>query len=94
MIPIDKFARIIGYERIAIETFKNMDKQDQEILESYCNGVNDFVSNINIVKESASAKLLPLEFYAVGLNEFEPWTPKDSLSILKVLNFHLTWNWG
>lgn len=24
----------------------------------------------------------------------EPWTPIDTLSILKLLNFHLSWNWG
>ena len=42
----------------------------------------------------STAKLLPPEFYAVGLDHFEPWTPVDTLCILKLLDFHLSWNWG
>ena len=30
----------------------------------------------------------------IGVKEFLPWTPVDSVCILKLLNFHLSWNWG
>ncbi len=46
------------------------------------------------MKERSSAKLLPYEFYLMKHYEIEPWTPVDSICILKLLNFHLSWNWG
>jgi penicillin amidase len=44
--------------------------------------------------EGATANLLPPEFYLLGISEIEPWTPLDSLSMVKLMNFHLTWNWN
>jgi acyl-homoserine lactone acylase PvdQ len=71
-----------------------MDNDDKEILQSYCDGINDFVDGIGLTKVNSTAKLLPPEFYAVGLDKFEPWTPINTLALLKLLNFHLSWNWG
>lgn len=84
---------MIGFHRIALETFESLDTDDKELLQSYSNGVNDFLSNVKLFSEGASAHLLPPEFYAVGLKEVEPWTPVNSLEIAKLLNFHLSWNW-
>ena len=38
---------------------------------------------------------MPLEFYIFGLtpDSLDPWHPIDSLSILRVLNFFLSWSW-
>ena len=41
-----------------------------------------------------SAKLLPPEYILLGIKEVRPWTPLDSVSIVKLLNFHLSWNWN
>lgn len=41
----------------------------------------------------ATANYLPLEFANVGLTEFAPWTPLDTLSVLGACKFLLTWNW-
>lgn len=46
------------------------------------------------MSSDASAKLLPPEFYTEGIYKMEPWRPVDSLCLLKILNFHLSWNWG
>ena len=46
------------------------------------------------MKESATAKLLPPEFYMFNYTNIDPWKIVDSLCIMKVLTFHLSWNWG
>ena len=44
--------------------------------------------------DGSSAKLLPPEFYTFGLNNnFELWTPVDSLAIINLIKFSLTWDW-
>lgn len=93
-LSIDQFSRTIGFERIAIEAYKNMDNEDKVLLQSYCDGINDFVDGISLTKANSTAKLLPPEFLAVGLDKFEPWTPINTISVIKLLNFHLSWNWG
>jgi len=30
----------------------------------------------------------------LGVKKLEPWTPVDSIGIIKLLNFHLSWNWS
>ena len=61
-----------------------MDLDTLAILEAYCDGINDYVRN---------SKFFPLEFYYLGLSTFRPWTPADSISILKMITYHLSWNW-
>jgi acyl-homoserine lactone acylase PvdQ len=43
-----------------------MTKEEKDILQSYADGVNDFISNVKLTGEGATARLLPLEFYALG----------------------------
>lgn len=84
----------MGFYRIATEAYNNMSPEEQEILQSYSDGINDFVEGISLTKATSTAKLLPPEFYAVGLDKFEPWTPIHTVSVIKLMNFHLSWNWG
>lgn len=93
-LELDKFSLTIGFKRAAEEAFANMDKHSKDILQAYADGVNDFVTGINLLGDSSTAKLLPPEFYAIGHKMIRPWTPVDSLSIIKILNFHLSWNWN
>lgn len=38
---------------------------------------------------------MPPEFYALKhQHAVEPWTPVDSLALLRVMNFHLSMNWS
>ena len=89
-IGIDKFFRTIGLHRSAIQSVKNMDAVSLSMLQAYADGVNDFISNIG----GSSSLLLPPEFILLGIKEVEPWTPVDTVCIFKLLNFHLSWNWG
>ena len=38
---------------------------------------------------------MPPEFLAFGFtkNNWEPWTPVDSLMVIRLMSLHLTWNW-
>lgn len=52
-------------------------------LELYSQGINDFVKNIRI---------FPIEFYVLW-NEFEPWTPYDSLCVQVILQYFVSFDW-
>jgi acyl-homoserine lactone acylase PvdQ len=60
------------------------------MLQAYADGVNDYVKNIG----RSSGLLMPPEFILLGIKEFQPWSPVDTVCIFKLLNFHLSWNWG
>jgi len=93
-LGIDKFFRTVGLHRIAIEALGNLDDESLGILQAYADGVNDYVNNLGFGKAQSTGYLMPPEFIVLGVKEFRPWTPTDSLCILKLLNFHLSWNWG
>jgi len=44
--------------------------------------------------EDQTAYTLPPEFHALGISKMEPWTPVDSLSLMRLINFHLSYNWS
>jgi acyl-homoserine lactone acylase PvdQ len=92
-LSIDKFARTLGYRRIAEDTWKTLTANEKKLFQAYADGVNDFVKGVKFSWIS-SAKLLPPEFYAFDLaDKIEPWTPIDSLGILNLIKFSLTWDW-
>jgi penicillin amidase len=85
-LPLDKWARTIGYYRLATETWKTISPEDQTNYLAFCAGVNDYVSSLT---------LLPPEFYIAGLqNNVPPWHPTDVLGLLACLNLGMTWDWG
>ncbi len=89
-IGIDKFFRTIGLHRSAIASVKSTDAVSLSMLQAYADGVNDYVKNIG----GSSGLLLPPEFIMLGIKEFQPWSPVDTVCIFKLLNFYLSWNWG
>lgn len=52
------------------------------------------VKGMHLTKPDATGALLPPEFYAVGIYEFEPWTPVDSICVINLINMSLSWNWS
>ena len=93
-VGIDKFFRTIGLHRSAKQAFANQDKTSLDILNAYASGVNDFVAQLGFGKSDSTGIFLPPEFIALKISTFEPWSPVDSICIFKLLNFHLSWNWG
>jgi len=65
------------------------------LLDAYADGINDFVAKVDFWDPNSSARVFPPEFYAFGLNKenWRPWTAYDSLALIQVLNFKLSWNW-
>lgn len=51
------------------------------------------MNGISDIQGGVTAYALPPEFLALGL-DFEPWHPTDSLAIIKLVNFHLSYNWS
>ena len=93
VLVLDKFARTLGYRRIAADIWKNTPAEDRVLLESYCKGVNDFIESVSF--EDGSAKLLPPEFYIFGVqNNIKPWHPVDSIANLVLIHLTLTWDWA
>ena len=92
-LGVDKFFRTIGLYHSASGAVKNLDDDQLMVLQAYADGVNDFLSNVNI-QNGKAARLLPPEFYLIQHFDIEEWTAADTVCIYKLLNFHLSWNWG
>lgn len=92
-LSIDKFSRSIGYVRLAEETYPNLNQEEKDILQSYADGVNDFIESVSLSGES-SAKLLPPEFYIFGVtgDKLKKWSPIDTLAQSRLVSLHLTWS--
>jgi penicillin amidase len=93
VVEMDITFRHMGFKHLSSQIMKTISKEEKDILEAYADGVNAFVSKVGLLTEDNSAHLLPPEFYAFNI-EWQPWTPEDSISSLKLLNFHLSWDWG
>ena len=66
-LPLDKFARTIGYKRLAIQVWETMSADNKEIYLAYASGFNDFVDNAGI--GGVTTKLLPPEIYLLGIHK-------------------------
>lgn len=86
-IGLDKFSLTVGYRRIAKKTWEgnSLSSYSRGLLQAYADGINDYVQNY--------AMLLPPEFIMLGI-EFEEWHPIDTLALMRLVNFHLSWNWS
>lgn len=91
-LPIDKFARTIGYHRNAKATYEVMSEENLKIYHAYADGVNDFVDNLGLI-DGQSGRLLPPEFYLLGITP-EKWHPIDSMAISQLIQFGLAWDWA
>ncbi len=47
-ISIDKFFRTLGLHEAAKVAEKNLDDESRKILQAYADGINDFISNIDL----------------------------------------------
>ena len=65
------------------------------MLQAYADGINDFVAGVSLFGPYSTAYVFPPEFYAFGVSKetWRPWDPRDSLAILQIMNFKLSWNW-
>ena len=84
-LETDRISRVLGFNRLGIDDWQGLSGELREILLAYSQGVNAFI-------ESPSSKL-PLEFTLLK-HRPEPWTPEDSSSYARVLNWQLSHAWS
>ena len=75
--------RTIGMRRAAVRSLAVISSNSRAALEAYAEGVNTYVS---------AAAVLPVEYQALELSKFEPWTALDSMSVAKSLTFGLSFS--
>jgi penicillin G amidase len=98
-VGVDKFMRTMGFYERAVDSLPLVDPNDLVGLHAYCDGINDYIKNVDFVTafwNTASAKLLPPEFYIFGMTgeKLEPFTPADIFGFGRLISFHLSWNWN
>jgi len=80
----DKFFRAIGLRRCAAASYQSLNPAMQGVLQSYCRGVNAFIS--------ANKDSLPIEFTILGFKPAD-WAPTDSLAVSELIAWELGKNW-
>jgi penicillin amidase len=84
VIAYDKLFRTIGINKIAAKLSSGISEKTKNLLESYSNGVNRFISE--------NSNKLPLEFDILNYKP-EPWTPENSLMITRLMGWELNISW-
>lgn len=86
LVDTDRFLRTVGLGRAAEENLAALDAADLARLRAYAEGVNAWLDG--------RPGALPPEFVALRF-EPEPWTPRNTLSIAKVMAWDLAqWHLG
>ena len=53
------------------------------------------MEGVGYFHDEITAFYLPPEFYVLGFaDNVEPWSPVDSLALMRLMNFHLSFNWN
>lgn len=84
-LDIDRFFRTLGIYRVAARGLKALDSNTRAAYAAYAKGVNAYLET--------RGGLLPPEFLILGAPPPEPWTPADSLVVLKLMAWDLSGNW-
>jgi penicillin amidase len=79
-LPSDVQLRTFGLRRAAERSLPILSRHVRDALSAYADGVNDYVAR----------HPLPPEYATLEVTTFRPWEPVDSLSILRVISFGLS----
>jgi penicillin amidase len=81
----DKLHRTYGFAQAAEAEFANTSPQERAVLEAYARGVNAYAATLD-------PKSMPPEFQILQYS-FRPWTPADSLVVVKIFFEALSDTW-
>jgi penicillin amidase len=81
----DKQHRTLGFTQVAEAEFAQASPQSRALLQAYADGVNALIASLD-------AKTLPPEFQILQYKP-RPWTPADSLVVIKVFAEALSSTW-
>jgi penicillin G amidase len=79
-LPSDVQLRTFGLRRAADRSLPILSQSAREALSAYADGVNAYVAS----------HPLPPEYTALEITTFRPWAPVDSLSVLRLISFGLS----
>ena len=79
-LPSDVQLRTFGLRRAAERSLPILSQNVRDALGAYADGVNDYVARHS----------LPPEYAALEITTFRPWAPVDSLSIVRLISFGLS----
>lgn len=82
-IDVDRLTRTLGLRRSAQRDWDGMGGEDRSALEAYAGGVDAYLQK--------NRGRLSIEFRIFGVDP-EPWTPVDSLTIVKLMSWILSEN--
>jgi penicillin amidase len=80
LLGLDIQNRRLGFSRAARQEWDHQTPEARAILEAYAGGIN----------EAIRTQLQPFEFRVIG-HEMAPWSPVDSLAIIKLVNTGQQW---
>ena len=83
-LPIDRLSRRIGFYRAAAAQWPLLDAEVRDAIEAYARGV--------CAGATHGLPRRPHEFVLLGSRPV-PWTPLDSLGVVKLISFTLASNW-
>lgn len=83
-LEADRWSRVLGFWRSAQRDWEELAEEEQAALQAYAAGINALLER--------ERNRLPAEFTLLGYKP-EPWTPLDSLGLLKVMAWGLSQNW-
>lgn len=79
-LPEDFRNRMLGVKMASERTWDILDDNAKKALTAYSNGVNAYLA----------LGELPQEYSTLNLNRAQPWTPQDSIAIMKGVVIHLS----
>jgi penicillin amidase len=82
-IGLDRFTRVVGLRRVAERDWERMNGEDRPALEAFAEGINAYLNE--------NRSKLAIEFRMLGVAP-EPWTPVDSLVVVKLMSWILSEN--
>lgn len=85
LLQTDLFLRTLDLWNLSARQVPNLKPETQRFLQAYADGVNAQIANINANKLGTGAP----EFFLIN-SEIAPWTPADSVSILKIMALQLS----
>ena len=83
-LEVDKAMRTLGIRHSCQNHSENLHiKEAYEYTQAYVEGINEF----------AQHNMLPIQYYIFGV-EFKNWTVDDTCSVLKLMHYSFSHNWG
>lgn len=83
-LDADRMSRTFGYARIGARDWDLFRPEQQQIIHSYCAGINAWIGHKSFKK--------PVEMSLVGLQP-HTWTPLDVMAMSRLLTDQMSWGW-